>query len=141
MPGLESEDARAALAAMPTAEQLMPALSLDDLGVKTWQPPEGAAAALLEPSTPADRKRRKVRQAIEANPGASDREVARIAGCDHKTVAAIRRAAAGELPAGGGDFPAVGGGFPTTRMTPCDAPRPPCHLMEDTPCPATRPTR
>ncbi len=88
---LESADARAVLEAMPTAEQLMPALSLDDLGVKTWQPPEGAASALLTPSTPADRKRRKALAAIEAHPGWSDRKIAEIAAVDHKTVAAYRR--------------------------------------------------
>jgi hypothetical protein len=106
-PSLESEDARAFLDAMPTAEQLMPSLSLDDLGVKHWQPPEGAAAALLTPSTTADRKRRKILRAIEANPGKPDREVGRIAGVDHKTVAAYRRSG-GELPAPGGDFPTDG---------------------------------
>jgi hypothetical protein len=104
-PSLESEDARAFLEAMPTAEQLMPSLSLDDLGVKTWQPPEGAASALLTPSTTADRKRRKVLRAIEAHPGASDREVGRLAGVDHKTVAVYRRA--GEIPAPGGEIPAA----------------------------------
>jgi hypothetical protein len=103
-PSLESEDARGFLEAMPTAEQLMPSLTLDDLGVKHWQPPEGAASALLSPSTTADRKRRKVLRAIEANPGASDREIGRLAGVDHKTVAACRRNA-GELPAPGGELP------------------------------------
>ena len=100
---LESGDARAFLERMPTADQLMPSLSLDDLGVKTWQPPEGAAAALLTPSTPADRRRRKVLRAIEAHPGASDREVGRLAGVDGKTVAAYRHAAA-ELPAQAAEF-------------------------------------
>lgn len=103
--GLESAEAARFLQQMPTAEQLMPALSLDDLGVKRWQPPEGAAAALLTPSTPADRKRKAIRRVIEANPGASDRQIAAIAGCDHKTVAAHRGEAAGELPAGAGELP------------------------------------
>jgi hypothetical protein len=105
---LESDDARAFLEAMPTAEQLMPSLSLDDLGVKHWQPPEGAASALLSPSTPADRKRRQILRAIEANPDASDRKIAELAGCDHKTVAKYR-GRAGELPAASGDFPTDGG--------------------------------
>jgi hypothetical protein len=105
---LESGEARAFLAAMPTAEDLMPALSLDDLGVKTWQPPEGAVSELLTPSTTADRKRRKILRAIEANPGASDRKIAEIVGCDHKTVAKYR-SSAGELPAAAGDFPADDG--------------------------------
>jgi hypothetical protein len=95
---LESADAKAFLETMPTAEQLMPPLSLDDLGVKTWQPPEGVAAALLTPSTPADRRRRKILRAIEAHPGASDREIGRLAGADGHTVAKFRAAAA-EIPA------------------------------------------
>jgi hypothetical protein len=115
---LESADARAVLEAMPTAEQLMPALSLGDLGVKTWQPPKGTASALLTPSTPADRKRRKALAAIDAHPGWSDRKIAEIAGVDHKTVAAYPRRA-GETPAElpgrapgdtepGGEFPGDG---------------------------------
>ena len=103
--GLESAEARAFLERMPTAEQLMPALGLDDLGVKTWQPPPGAASTLLAPSTTADRRRRKILAAIEASPGASNRAIAQIAGVDHKTVAAYRGefpAPAGELPSGDG---------------------------------------
>jgi hypothetical protein len=100
---LESDEARAVLAAMPTAEQLMPPLSLDDLGVTTWQPPEGAAAELLEPSTTADRRRRKVLRAIAAHPGASDREIGRLTGMDGKTVAKYRTTPA-ELPAPDADF-------------------------------------
>lgn len=96
---LESSDAKAILEAMPTPEQLMPALSLDDLGVKSWQPPEGVASALLTPSTPADLRRRKVLRAIEANPDASDREIGRKAGVDGKTVAALRRRGNAELSA------------------------------------------
>ena len=87
----------------------MPALSLDDLGVKTWQPSKDAAAELLRPSTPADRKRTLVRRAIAANPHASDRKIAEIAGVDHKTVAAHRHrefsTPAGEIPAGAGESP------------------------------------
>ena len=105
---LESADAVAFLAAMPAAEQLMPALSLDDLGVKHWQPPAGAADALLSPPTTADRKRRQILRAIEANPEASDRKLAELAGCDHKTIAAYRRNG-GELPAAGGELPTDGG--------------------------------
>jgi hypothetical protein len=100
---LESDDARAFLDRMPTAEQLMPALSLDDLGVTTWQAPEGAAAELLTPSTPADRRRRKILRAIAAHPGASDREIGKLTGMDGKTVAKYRTGPA-ELPAPGADF-------------------------------------
>ena len=88
----QDDAAREFLERMPTAEQLMPPLELSDLGLKTWTPPDSAAEELLTPMTTADRKRAKVRQAIKANPDASDREVARIAGVDHKTVAGVRRA-------------------------------------------------
>lgn len=98
--GLDSDEAREFLASMPTVEQLMPALSLDDLGVVRWQPPEDAATQLTTPLTPTDRKRRQIRRAIEANPGASDRKIGEILGCDHKTVAAHRRKS-GEFPIGG----------------------------------------
>ena len=103
--GLASDDAREFLAAMPTAEMLMPPLTLDDLGLTTWQPPEGAAAALLTPRTPADRRRRRILRAIEANPAASDREIGRTLGVDHKTVGVYRRKTAGELPAPPGEIP------------------------------------
>lgn len=96
---LESEDARQALDGMPGPDQLMPPLSLDDLGVTTWQPPEGAAAQLLAPSTPADRRRRKVLRAIAAHPGASDRAIGRLAGVDGKTAAKYRAEAAAESAA------------------------------------------
>jgi hypothetical protein len=115
--GLETDEARAFLQRMPTAEQLMPAISLQDLGVRPWQPPEGAAAELLTPSTPAARRRQKIRQAIAASPGASDRRIAEIAGCDHKTVAAYRRNAgesAGELPGAVADSGEPAGEIPTT---------------------------
>ena len=58
--GLESDEARQLAAALPTAEELMPALGLEDLGVKGWQPPQDAASRLLTPSAPADRKRRRM---------------------------------------------------------------------------------
>jgi hypothetical protein len=102
--GLQSDAARALFESMPTVEQIMPALGLDDLGVVRWQPPEDAASQLTTPLTPADKRRRRVLRAIEANPGMSDRKIAEIAGCDHKTVAAYRRDR-GELPALAGDFP------------------------------------
>jgi hypothetical protein len=108
--GLETGEAKAFIESMPTVEQLMPALSLDDLGVKHWQPPDDAAAVLLTPSTTADRKRRKVLRAIEANPGASNRAIAEIAGVDHKTVGKYRTEAGesvGEIPSG---FPDDGDG-------------------------------
>ena len=84
----------------------MPSLALEDLGVVRWQPPEDAATQLTTPLTPAERRRRKIRRAIATNVGASDRKIAELAGCDHKTVAAYREAAAdGEFPAIGGELP------------------------------------
>ena len=106
--GLESDEAKAVVTQLPTAENLMPSLSLDDLGVRCWQPDEDAAYQLAAPRTTADRKRRRVLRAIENNPGASDRKIAEIAGVDHKTVAAHRRDDSGELPALGGESPTQG---------------------------------
>jgi hypothetical protein len=100
---LKSSEAREFLAKMPTAETLMPPLQLEDLGVVRWQPPEDAAAQLTTPLTPADRRRRRIRRAIEANPGVSDRKIAEIAGVDHKTVTAHRER--GEIPSISGEFP------------------------------------
>jgi hypothetical protein len=102
--GLESSEARAVLASMPTVEQLMPPLSLEDLGVVRWQPPEDAATQLTTPLSATDRRRRQIRRVIEANPDLSDRKIAEIANCDHKTVAAYRRDR-GEIPAIGGQSP------------------------------------
>jgi hypothetical protein len=98
--GLESDEARAVAEALPTVEQLMPSLSLADLGVKHWQPPEGVAFELMAPLTTTERKRRRVLRAIERDPAASDRAIGERAGVDHKTVAALRRKR-GELPSGG----------------------------------------
>ena len=44
---------------MPTVADLMPALSLQDLGVTRWQPPEDIAAQLTTPMTPAQRRQRR----------------------------------------------------------------------------------
>ena len=104
--GLDSSEAVRYLEAMPTADDLMPVIGLDDLGVKRWQPAVNAAAELLTPLTPAGRGEGVIR-AIAANPGASDREIGRIARADHKTVAAYRRDR-GELPAPGGEIPTAG---------------------------------
>ena len=98
--GLESEQAREVIASMPTVADLMPALTLEDLGVKHWQPPEDIAAQLTTPTTPAQRRRRQILRAIEANPTASNRAIAKLAGCDPKTVGALR-GERGELPAAG----------------------------------------
>jgi Winged helix-turn-helix DNA-binding len=102
--GLSTDEARSVYEAMPTAEQLMPNLDLADLGVVRWQPDEDAAHRLMAPRTTADRKRRQVLRAIANNPGASNRQIAQIAGVDHKTVAAYRGKDK-ELPTRGGEFP------------------------------------
>jgi hypothetical protein len=106
---LRSDEAKALFDAMPTVEQLMPALQLEDLGVKRWQPPADAASQLTTPLTTAQRRKRIIARAIEANPGASDRAIAQIAGCDHKTVAAYRHGSSGEIPAISGEFPTPAG--------------------------------
>ena len=109
---LESIEAKKVLEAMPSAEQLMPTISIHDLGVTHWQPPEDIAAQAMTPLTPAQRRVRQIRRAIVANPEASDRAIARLVGCDHKTVAAHRLAggeSAGELPAGVGELPTEAG--------------------------------
>jgi hypothetical protein len=103
--GLQTDEARDIIASMPTVADLMPALSLQDLGVTRWQPPEDIAAQLITPMTPAQRRQRQIRRAIEANPGASDRAIAQTVNCDHKTVAKYRRDSGGELPAISGEFP------------------------------------
>jgi hypothetical protein len=103
--GLQTDEAKALAESVPTVEQLMPKLNIEDLGVKRWQPPEDAATQLTTPLTPAQRRRRQIRRAIEANPSASDREIGRLTGHDHKTVAACRRDDSGEFPAIGGESP------------------------------------
>jgi len=109
--GLKSDEARELFAALPTVEQVMPALSLDDLGVVRWQPPDDAATQLTTPMTPAQKRRRRILRAIEANPGMSDRKVAELVGCDHKTVGNLRRER-GEIPAIGGEIPTPDGEIP-----------------------------
>jgi hypothetical protein len=103
--GLSSHEARAVIDAMPRVQELMPALSLDDLGVRTWQPPVDAAQILTAGLDPVERRRRQIRYAIESNPGASDRYIGQLLGVDHKTVGKYRRGLGqvGELP---GESPA-----------------------------------
>jgi hypothetical protein len=64
--GLQSGEARELFNALPTVEALMPALTLDDLGVTHWQPPDDIAAQLTTPTTTADLARRQERRAIES---------------------------------------------------------------------------
>jgi hypothetical protein len=105
--GLASSEAKAFLESMPSVEALMPSLSLDDLGVKRWQPPRELARDLLTPSTPADMRRKQIAQAVEQNPGASNRQIAAITGFDHHTVGKYRDQR-GEIPASAGEIPTAG---------------------------------
>ncbi len=113
--GLDSTAAAQFLDAMPTPDQLLPQIDVAELSPsgaeprdrwRSWEPPAGAAAALMQPRTGRQARRDAIADAIAATPDASDREIARIAGADHKTVAAVR----GESPQAGGETPQQ---FPT----------------------------
>lgn len=108
--GLDTAVAAEFLDAMPTPDQLLPQIDVAELSPggaeprarwRSWEPPAGAAAALLQPRPGRQARRDAIADAIAATPDASDREIGRIAGADHKTVAAVR----GETPHAGGDFP------------------------------------
>lgn len=126
--GLEStEAARFAVESMPTADQLMPQVDVDELkpGRRKnrygededewlsryggWEPPPGAAAALLTPTSATGReaKRQAFNAALAANPDLSNRELGRLVGRDHKTVGKWR-AEGGEIPS---DSPALPSGY------------------------------
>jgi hypothetical protein len=94
----ETSKAKTFLAMMPTAEGLMPPLSIEDLGVKRWQPTDDTATKLTTPLTPADRQRRQILRLIEGNPAASDHEIAQIAGLGDQTVAVHRSGRVGNSP-------------------------------------------
>lgn len=85
---------------------------LDLPEVPVWTPAPGAVAHLLTTGAGRTReaKRRQVLAALAAaNPAASNREVARLASVDHKTVARIRgevTAQAGENPHNAGEVTA-----------------------------------
>ncbi len=105
--GLDTDAGAAFLDAMPTPADLLPQIDVAELAPgaeprdrwRSWEPPAGAAAALLR--TGRQGRRDAIAAAIAATPDASDREIGRIAGVDHKTVAAVR----GEIPRKSGDFP------------------------------------
>jgi hypothetical protein len=126
--GLETAEAIRFVDSMPTVEQLLPPVAVGELGppqrrsskyyddedeytsqYNSWTPPQGAAGALLSPSSASNReqKRQAIARAIAANPDASDREIARMAVVDHKTVAAVRPQA-GENPTEAGELPSSG---------------------------------
>lgn len=109
---LETAEARAFLETMADVEGMMPALTLDDVGVKHWQPPTDAAAALLTPSSTADRKRKQVLRALEADPGATTTRIAALAGVDRKTAAKYISERNGEIPNQSEEFPNDDGKLP-----------------------------
>jgi hypothetical protein len=126
--GLESAEAIAYLDSMPTPEQLLPQIAVAELepGTPTrrhgkseedfrgrfggWEPPTGAGAALLTPSSASIReeKRQAIAAALTANPGQSDRQIASLVGVSHKTVGKLR-SVAGEIPTEGGEIPSDDG--------------------------------
>lgn len=116
--GLESGEAAAFIRAMPTADELLAPVDVGELepgggAQRHWEPAPAVVSELLTPSTAATReaKRRAVVAALAAAPAASNRQIARAAGVDHKTVGKLR-AAVGETPHAGGDFPADSPGSP-----------------------------
>jgi hypothetical protein len=124
--GLETAEAVAFVNSMPTVDQLLPSVAVGELEpvrhrsgggrdsdewrgrYDSWQPPQDAAGTLLSPSSATNReqKRQAIARALAANPTASDREIARMAGVDHKTVAAARPRH-GEIPTEAGEIPAT----------------------------------
>ena len=120
--GLDSSEAVAFVDAMPTPDQLMPAVAVGELEPSDrrarydddehraryggWTPPQEAAGHLLTPSTATNReaKRREVAAAIAADPDRSDRAIAQRVGVDHKTVGKLR-AVAGDFPSHDGEVP------------------------------------
>lgn len=117
--GLESARAVAYLDAMPTAEQLLPPVDVTALAAghvddddartrwRSWEPPQGAAAQLLTPSSATSReeKRLAILAALTADSAVSDRQIARAVGVDHKTVGKWR----GEIPTPDGEIPTPSG--------------------------------
>ncbi len=122
--GLESSEAMRFVDAMPTVEQLMPVVDVAELDARparrdhdeerladwysrktggSWEPPAHAGGELLAPSSASTReaKRQAVAAALGVNPEASNREIARAAGVDHKTVGKLRGESPGNSPADG----------------------------------------
>jgi hypothetical protein len=113
-PALSSGAAIEALEAMPSVDQLMPVLDVDEIGpgvadedqmhprYRNWEPPTESVSAVLTPSSATTReaKRDAVARALAAEPTASDRAIARTVGVDHKTVGKLRG-----IPQSHGDIP------------------------------------
>lgn len=110
--GLDTSTAVAYLESMPSVEALMPAVDVGELDAPPverrfgWQPPAGAAGALLTPASATGRKAKQdaIVRALAVMPEASNRAVAERVGVDHKTVARVR----GELPHSDGETPQDG---------------------------------
>jgi hypothetical protein len=108
--GLDSAQAHRFLTSMPSVEELMPRVEIGELGEGAeperphWHPSPELTRDVLTPSTGRVReeRRRAIKRALAANPEGSNREIARMAGVDHKTVATHR---AGEFPADDGELP------------------------------------
>jgi hypothetical protein len=111
--GLESAEAHAFLASLPSAEDLLPRVDIGELDGRSerrpWQPNPELTGQLLTPSNGSAREQRRqaIERALTANPNGSDRAIARMAGVDHKTVAAAR-SAGGEPPGEAGEIPTDG---------------------------------
>jgi len=108
--GLESAEAHAFLNSLPSAEDLLPRVDVGELDGREerrpWQPNPKLTGQLLTPSngTAREERRQAIERALTANPDASDRAIARMAGVDHKT-AAKYRAEGGKLPTEAGELP------------------------------------
>lgn len=127
--GLESAQAVKFIEAMPSPDELLSPVRVGELEPEAahsrdnrfgdemrgrfggWSPPLEAAGELLTPSSATNReaKRQAVAQALAANPQASNRELGRLVGADHKTVGKLR-SVGGEIPSDRGEVPTA---FPT----------------------------
>ncbi|MEP9381118.1 hypothetical protein [Nocardioides sp. KR10-350] len=101
---LTPEDAEALMAMLPEVTEALPAVT-DIIGPVEEQP-----LAVIESGREA--KRRAILKALGTDGSRSDREIGRLIGVDHKTVAKVR-AQVGELPAASGDLPTLAGEIPT----------------------------
>lgn len=101
---LTSEAARSILAGLPNVSDSLPAVA-DILGPVDDQP-----LAVIEGGRAA--KHRAILGALSSDGSRSDREIGRLLGVDHKTVAKVRNGA-GEIPAATGEFPSESGDFPS----------------------------
>jgi hypothetical protein len=104
--GLDSTTAVKFLESLPTADSLLPRVDVAELDGRPermpWEPPVGMASEMLTPvNSKTQEKRQAIVRALAANPEGSNREIGRMAGVDHKTVAKLR----GEIPTETGEIP------------------------------------